>query len=315
MKNRPLTSIIINNYNYAAFLPKAIESALGQSYDNTEIIVVDDGSTDGSKQIISRYADKIIPVFKTNGGQASAINAGFAQSKGSLICFLDSDDWFEERKIEYIVQQFLSHPEIEWLYHPMTVIDENKGTQEQQLPPYPEGVYDRRSCFRKGRFNFWAPATSALCFSRNVLKKILPMPVAEGILMSDKYIKELAVGLGKGFLSHAFLGYQRVHQDNLYTNKAHLKTAIKISINFAFWVRENFPKFFERANREYAYSKFLNHTLPAKERVINEYSQQFWHSSGFFTQIRILLFSLFYRLRDKLKNPQLLVSQKQTQPK
>jgi glycosyltransferase involved in cell wall biosynthesis len=297
MKNRPLTSIIINNYNYAAFLPKAIESALGQSYDNTEIIVVDDGSTDGSKQIISRYAERIIPVFKTNGGQASAINAGFAQSKGSLICFLDSDDWFEERKIEYIVQQFLSHPEIEWLYHPMTLIDENKGTQEQQLPSYPEGVYDRRSCFRKGRFNFWAPATSGLCFSRNVLEKILPMPVAEGILMSDKYIKEIAVGLSVGFLSNRFLAYQRVHHGNRYTNKKNLVPKTEISINYSYWLRKKFPSFKNRANHQYSYSLFLNQNLAKNHRSENPYFLDYWSDISIIEKILIELLYVYYSIR------------------
>jgi glycosyltransferase involved in cell wall biosynthesis len=309
MKNKPLASILINNYNYAAFLPKAIESALEQTYDHTEIIVVDDGSTDESRKIISRYAEKIIPIFKTNGGQASAINAGFAQCSGDFIFFLDSDDWFEKRKIELVVEKFKTYPEIGWLYHPMILIDESRGIREQTLPPYPEGVYDRRNTFRKGRFNFWAPATSGLCFRRKVLERILPMPVAEGILMSDKYIKELAVGLAKGYLSNQFLGYQRVHQNNLYTKKGHQKTVIKISIHFAYWVRENFPEFTERANREYAHSRFLNRTLPEKRRVKNDYDRQFWQSSDLLTKVRILIFSLFYFLRDQLKLTR-IISQK-----
>ena len=79
---RRLASIIINNYNYGRYLPKAIDSALAQSYPHTEILVVDDGSSDDSRTVIASYGDRIIPVLKQNGGQASALNAGFAASRG-----------------------------------------------------------------------------------------------------------------------------------------------------------------------------------------------------------------------------------------
>ena len=66
--NLPLASIIITSYNYEKFLPRAIDSALQQTYPVKEIIVVDDGSTDNSRHIINSYGDQIIPVFQENGG-------------------------------------------------------------------------------------------------------------------------------------------------------------------------------------------------------------------------------------------------------
>ena len=96
MSENPKTSIIINNYNYGRFLADAIESALAQTYQNTEIIVVDDGSTDESRDLIGRYGNRIIAVLKGNGGQASAYNAGFAVATGDIVCFLDSDDTLSE---------------------------------------------------------------------------------------------------------------------------------------------------------------------------------------------------------------------------
>src|SRR5437879_7689558 len=92
MSDRDLASIIINNDNYDVFLREAVDSALNQTYLNTEVIVVDDGSTDRSREIIASYGDQIIPVLKGNGGQASAFNAGFAASRGEVVFFLDSDD-------------------------------------------------------------------------------------------------------------------------------------------------------------------------------------------------------------------------------
>lgn len=87
-----LASIIVNNYNYARFLREAVDSALNQTHRNTEVIVVDDGSTDGSREIIASYGNRIVPVLKENGGQNSALNAGFSMSHGEVILFLDSDD-------------------------------------------------------------------------------------------------------------------------------------------------------------------------------------------------------------------------------
>ena len=78
----PLVSIIVNNYNYERFVAQAIESALQQTYSPVEVIVVDDGSVDHSREIIQGYGGRIQPVLKENGGQASALNAGFAASRG-----------------------------------------------------------------------------------------------------------------------------------------------------------------------------------------------------------------------------------------
>src|SRR5215813_915060 len=104
----PLISILINNYNYAQFLREAIDSALAQSYPHIEIVVVDDGSTDGSREVISSYGSALTVVFKENGGQASAFNAGVTASRGDILCFLDSDDYFHPNKIARIAEVYRS---------------------------------------------------------------------------------------------------------------------------------------------------------------------------------------------------------------
>src|SRR5262245_44997727 len=89
---QPLVSVVINNYNYAKYLADAIDSALRQYYPHTEVIVVDDGSTDRSREIVAQYGPTVASIRKANGGQASALNAGFTASHGECILFLDSDD-------------------------------------------------------------------------------------------------------------------------------------------------------------------------------------------------------------------------------
>jgi glycosyltransferase involved in cell wall biosynthesis len=89
---RTLVSVVINNHNYNSFLPQAIDSALAQTHDRVEVVVVDDGSNDGSLKTIDGYGSRIVAVVKENGGQASALNAGFAACRGDIVIFLDSDD-------------------------------------------------------------------------------------------------------------------------------------------------------------------------------------------------------------------------------
>jgi len=105
-----LFSVILTNYNYSAFLSKAIESVLNQTYQNFELIIVDDGSSDNSRNIISsyaqRYPDKIKIIFKENQGQANAFNTAFYFSKGDIIVFLDSDDYFLPKKLEILKSYF-----------------------------------------------------------------------------------------------------------------------------------------------------------------------------------------------------------------
>jgi glycosyltransferase involved in cell wall biosynthesis len=85
-------SIVITCYNYARFLPESIKSALAQTHPDTEVVVVDDGSTDESRDVIARYGDRVTPVLKPNGGMASAFNHGYAVASGDVIVFLDADD-------------------------------------------------------------------------------------------------------------------------------------------------------------------------------------------------------------------------------
>ena len=103
----PRVSIIIPVYNGANYMREAIDSALAQSYDNLEIIVVNDGSTDRSAAIAKEYAarDARIRVFdKENGGLSDARNYGIARARGEYIGFLDSDDWIEPEMISDLAE-------------------------------------------------------------------------------------------------------------------------------------------------------------------------------------------------------------------
>ncbi|MCD8491788.1 MAG: glycosyltransferase family 2 protein [Geovibrio sp.] len=103
MSGRPFISVILNNYNYGRYLEDAVRSVLGQKFRDFELVIVDDGSEDDSRVISERLAaedSRISLVFKENGGQASAFNAGVNASRGEVLCFLDSDDMYTPDKLE-----------------------------------------------------------------------------------------------------------------------------------------------------------------------------------------------------------------------
>jgi glycosyltransferase involved in cell wall biosynthesis len=93
-------SVIIPNYNYAAYISEAIRSVLSQTYSNIEIIVVNNGSEDNSLEILSRFENEIILINQSNKGQSGARNSGIEKSTGDLIAFLDADDIWEPTKLE-----------------------------------------------------------------------------------------------------------------------------------------------------------------------------------------------------------------------
>lgn len=246
MSSPVLVSIIINNYNYGDFLGAAIDSALHQTYDYFEVIVVDDGSTDDSRTIIASYEQQVLPILKENGGQASAFNAGFAASSGEIICFLDADDLFNVEKVTEVVQ-VLSAEDSSWCFHPLKLVDTN--TQPLGNCDYSGLVVEcdlrqdmQRGGLRDRKLPFPIPGTSGLCFRRSLLNQILPMPEAEKIALNDSYLQFSAISLAKGVALAKALSLQRVHNRNAYTLKTDKQRLIgRINILTAYWLRANFP--------------------------------------------------------------------------
>lgn len=281
MNNNPLASIIINNYNYGQFIKEAIDSAVSQTYSPKEIIVVDDGSKDNSREVIASYGDKIIPVLKKNGGQASAFNAGFDASCGEVIFFLDADDLFVSTKVAEVMAKFEKYPHIGWSFHPQKLVNRELETIEgtdTRLGVSQE--YDFRANISRGKLknylpNFGLPATSAFSFRRSLLKKILPMPEMIRIT-SDDYIKFSALGLSSGFAIAKELSMQRIHGNNLYTlRKDKQQLRAKTNILTAFWLKTNFPNLAKYANNTFALglSMYQNPKIQSHDcsEIINKY--------------------------------------------
>lgn len=105
-------SVVIPTYNRAPYVTMAIESALAQSYQDYEIIVVDDGSTDGTRDVLEPYRDRIRYMYQDNKGVSAARNTGIQEARGEWIAFLDSDDEWLPNKLEIQMKHIKNYPNI-----------------------------------------------------------------------------------------------------------------------------------------------------------------------------------------------------------
>lgn len=109
---KELVSCIVPVFNGERFLPEAVDSLLAQRYTPLEIIVVDDGSTDGTRPLIESYGNRIRCVRQTNAGPATARNTGIAAAHGEFISFLDSDDLWHPDKLAFQMARFAARPDL-----------------------------------------------------------------------------------------------------------------------------------------------------------------------------------------------------------
>jgi glycosyltransferase involved in cell wall biosynthesis len=219
---KPLVSIIINNYNYARYLPRAIDSALAQTYSPCEVIVVDDGSTDGSAEVIARFSARIRPLLKENGGQSSALSAGFAASQGEIVVFLDADDLLEPHALVEIVSAFNQQPGLARVQYRLSVIDAQGAATGELKPamhaPVPSGDITPRTL----RFPFdvpWLP-TSGNAFSAPALRQVMPIPEEYGVINADYYLVHTTPLFGPVCFLDRVLGCYRVHGENNFERPA-----------------------------------------------------------------------------------------------
>ncbi len=300
----PLVSIIIGNYNYDRFIKKAIDSAINQTYKNIEIIVVDDGSTDSSREIIAGYEKRIIPVLKENAGQPSNYNAGFAASQGDIICFLDSDDIFLSNKIATIVNIYKSYEEIDWCFHSIQLVDENiQPVNKCVTENYVSRVCDFRKRLKAGKIPPNLPPTSALSFKRDLLEKILPMPTTKKMPGSDHYIKYMAVALSKGFILAEDLTLQRIHGNNMGTlrkDRRHMRA--RENLFTGYWIRQEFPEFRKFANKLFAVGTASNWSIGNNDlenvKLISDYFSLIYLREI----LNVNFIVIYYYLKGKLFN-------------
>jgi glycosyltransferase involved in cell wall biosynthesis len=211
-------SIVINNHNYGRFLRDAIDSALSQSYPQTEVIVVDDGSTDHSREIIAEYGDRVVPLLKENGGQPSAFNSGFRMSRGDVIVFLDADDLLAASAVEQAMKLFVTG-DVAKVHWPLRDIDGHGRETGDVTPrrPLPEGDL-REGVVRDGPEAYLSAPTTGNAWARTFLQKVLPLPEIDGYRYggADVYLSTLAPLFGRVKALAQPQGCYRLHGENNY---------------------------------------------------------------------------------------------------
>lgn len=134
-----MISIIIPTFNYGRFIAEAIQSALGQTLKPVEVIVVDDGSTDDTAEVVERFGDRVRYIRQENAGVSMARNNGVAASRGELIAFLDADDIWEPTKLERQAEKFAADSEIGLVHCGMREFDSESGETIAMLTEGMEG--------------------------------------------------------------------------------------------------------------------------------------------------------------------------------
>jgi len=145
LQNYPLVSVITPTFNRADFLEETMLSILSQNYPNIEYIVLDDGSTDNTPQILSKYSNQIVWETHTNIGETGTVNKGYRMAKGKYIGIVNSDDLLMPGAIQAVVEEFSANPDLLVVYPGWIYIDENSIQLSEEFVP----EYDYTDVVRK----------------------------------------------------------------------------------------------------------------------------------------------------------------------
>jgi len=173
----PLVSVVITNYNYGRYLPESVRSSLDQTYPNIEVIVVDDGSTDDSRQVIAGFGGDVTARYNDHRGQCGAVNTGVAASRGDIVIFLDADDFLVSDAVQRHVDAFVANPSITKSQGYLRCVDADGRPLERKLPYRlsPSGNY-REQILKKGPWTCEQAWTSGNAWARGFLEQVFPLP-------------------------------------------------------------------------------------------------------------------------------------------
>jgi glycosyltransferase involved in cell wall biosynthesis len=132
MSQRPLVSVIVPSYNSAHLVADAVDSVLAQTYPHVELIVVDDGSKDDTRQVLARYGERLRYVHQENRGLSGARNTGIGHARGELLAFLDADDKWLPEKLSRQVEALLANPRAAFAHTEVLYWDSQTGAAESR---------------------------------------------------------------------------------------------------------------------------------------------------------------------------------------
>jgi len=214
---KPTATVLIDTYNHERFIEEAIVSVLEQDFpaSEMEILVVDDGSTDRTPEIVRKFEPSVRLIRKANGGQATAFNAGIPHAQGEIVAFLDGDDWWAPKKLARVVGTMKADPALGILGHGLLIVQPDGGEHPEILREgfrfQADTIVGARLFCRRGSFL----GTSRMTIRADLLRRIGPVPEALTV-QADEYLFTLAaVSAGVQILPEA-LTYYRLHDSNAF---------------------------------------------------------------------------------------------------
>jgi glycosyltransferase involved in cell wall biosynthesis len=226
-------SVVVSSYNYGRYLREAIDSALAQRSERLQVIVVDDGSTDDSIDIIESYGPNIETLFQNNQGQVASCAAGLKLCRHEIVIFLDSDDRLEPFAAEEIMA--LWTPETVKVQYALQAIDSEGAEVNTIFPKYPHGLTPATIKAEVLRASIYpATTTSGTAFSRSFLNEVMPIPASYGCHIDDA-LNAISPLYGDVQTLRKALGRYRVHDRNV---TAHNKLTAERFESYAHEYRE-----------------------------------------------------------------------------
>jgi glycosyltransferase involved in cell wall biosynthesis len=222
-------AVVICNYNYERFLAKAIDSSLAQDYPGTQVVVIDDGSTDGSRAVIEQYGSRISTVFKENGGQVSAYNTAVDLLETEYVIFLDSDDVLYPGAVSEVIRRFEASDAAKVQFR-LDVVD-MAGKEMGAYVPHSEPPPDCGQLLLDG-WLYPSPPASGNAYRVSALKQVFPVPETGVNRYGADFYAIYGVALvGTVATIPKSLGAYRVHQSAVqsvsFANSEQIKKAPK----------------------------------------------------------------------------------------
>jgi glycosyltransferase involved in cell wall biosynthesis len=210
----PRISVIITCYDYGKYVARAVESALAQTYANTEVVAVNDGSRDDSLAVLSRFGDRITLIDQPNQGSIAAYNRGFAESTGDVIVLLDADDLLEPDALESVAAVWTkSVAKVQW---DLKIIDAEGRDLGRKFCNF-DASYDSarvRESFRRTGTYRW-PVSVGNAYARWFAEALFPLSSEHG---PDGALNTVAPVYGEVVTIPRQLGSYRIHGKNLWSN-------------------------------------------------------------------------------------------------
>ena len=217
----PLVTVLLDTYNHERFIEEALVSVFQQDFPSgdMEILVVDDGSSDRTPEIVRKFHPRVRLLRKTNGGQASAFNAGIAEARGEIVSFLDGDDWWARNKLTRVKEAMGADPSVGIVGHGIVMAYLDGSEQSESLRDgflFQANTLEGASLFRRrGAFL----GTSRMTIRTALLRNIGAVPEALQV-QADEYLYTLASVLSRAHILPETLTFYRVHESNGFHNLA-----------------------------------------------------------------------------------------------